>query len=222
MSGRIWASERSLWFSGVRLRARTTVLRLDDGTLLVHSPAPPSPDLVEQLNALGDVRWLVVPNRFHHLGTPPFARAFPAAKVVGPSSAAARNPHLRIDVDIHGAELTNAAPELALFPLRGVPFLDETLLYHRPTETLLGADAILRADAHDHWSWRFAAHLTGCYERWRVPPDVRKKIADEPALSDSLQALQRFPVRRLIVAHGAVIEEAPVEQLREAWRTEID
>ena len=28
---RIWTLDRPVWFSGVRLRARTTVVRLDDG-----------------------------------------------------------------------------------------------------------------------------------------------------------------------------------------------
>lgn len=52
----------------------------------------------------------------------------------------------------------------------------------------------------------------------RVPPDVRKKVADKEAASRSLRALQALPIQRLIVAHGAVIEEAPMAQLVEAWR----
>ncbi len=218
VDGRIWASERPVWFGGVRLRARTSVIRLEDGRLLVHSPAPPSEGLVKQLRELGEVSWLVVPNCFHHLGTPATAAAFADAKVLGPKSAAARNPELRIDVDIHEPTFAAAVPELALFPLAGVPFLDETLLYHRPTETLFGADVVMRADEHDHWSWRFAARIMGCFKRVRVPPDVRKHIADKEAASRSLQALQALPIQRLVVAHGAVIEEAPLAQLVEAWR----
>ncbi len=218
VDGRIWASERPVWFSGVRLRARTSVIRLDDGRLLVHSPAPPSDGLVKQMMDLGEVSWLVVPNCFHHLGTPAAATAFPDAKILGPRSAAARNPELRIDADIRESKFTEAVPEFALFPLDGVPFLDETLLYHRPTETLFGADVVLRADENDHWSWRFAARITGCFKRVRTPPDVRKKVADKEAASRSLQALQALPIKRLIVAHGAVIEEAPLAQLVEAWR----
>src|SRR5678816_4725351 len=80
----------------------------------------------------------------------------------------------------------------------------ETLLYHRPTETLFGADVVLRADHDDHWSWRFAARITGCFERVRVPPDVRKKIADVDSASRSLRALRDVPIKRLIVAHGDV------------------
>src|SRR6188474_2268302 len=70
VSDRIWTLDRPVWFSGIRQRARTTIVRLEDGSLLLHSAAPPTDALVEQLRALGPVRWLVVPNCFHHLGTP--------------------------------------------------------------------------------------------------------------------------------------------------------
>jgi hypothetical protein len=220
VDGRIWVSERPVWFGGVRLRARTSVIRLDDGRLLVHSPAPPSDGLGTQMTNLGQVSWLVVPNCFHHLGTPAAAAVFPDAKILGPRSAVARNPELRIDVDIHGPAFMEAVPEFALFSLEGVPFLDETLLYHRPTQTLFGADVVLRADGSDHWSWRLAARITGCFNRLRVPPDVRKKIADKEATSRSLRALQPLPIKRLIVAHGDVIEDAPLAQLEAAWRLE--
>lgn len=218
VAGRIWASERPVWFSGVRLRARTSVIRLDDGRLLVHSPAPPSAELRREMAELGAVGWLVVPNCFHHLGTPAAAAAFAGAKVVGPASAAAKNRELRIDLDIGEAAFGEQVPELACFRLDGVPFLDETLLYHRPTETLFGADVVLRADEHDHWTWRVAARVVGCYERLRVPPDVRKKIADKEAAARSLRALEAVPVERLVIAHGAVIDDAPLAQLLEAWR----
>jgi hypothetical protein len=218
VDGRIWATERPVWFGGVRLRARTSVIRLEDGRLLLHSPAPPSDDLVKQMAELGEVSWLVVPNCFHHLGTPAAAAVFPKAKILGPKSAAARNPELRIDVEIDGPNFAEAVREFALLPLAGVPFLDETLLYHRPTETLFGADVVLRADENDHWSWRFAARVTGCFKRVRVPPDVKNKVVDKAAASRSLQALQSVPVRRLVVAHGDIIEEAPLARLAEAWR----
>jgi hypothetical protein len=218
VAGQIWASERPVWFSGVRLRARTSVVRLNDGRLLVHSPAPPSDVWVKQIADLGKVSWLVVPNCFHHLGTPAAADAYPDAKILAPQSAAVRNRKLRIDVDIREATSKDAVPEFALLPLEGVPFLDETLLYHRPTETLFGADVVLRADENDHWSWRFAARITGCFKRVRVPPDVRKNIADKEAASRSIRNLQTLPIKRLIVSHGNVIDVAPLDQLAEAWR----
>ena len=46
----------------------------------------------------------------------------------------------------------------------------------RACSVLIGADVVISACARDHWSWRWAARLTGCYEKVRTPPDVRAKI----------------------------------------------
>jgi len=218
VDGEVWATERTVWFSGVRLRARTSIMKLADDGLLIHSPAPLSEELKARIAQLGPVRWLVVPNCFHHLGTPAAAAAFPDAKVVGPPSAAAKNPALHLDLEICDPSFAAHVPELAVLPLAGVPFLDETLLYHRPTETLFGADAVLRADEHDHFTWRIASRMLGCYRRVRVPPDVKKEVANREAAAESLRALERLPVRRLVVAHGEVIDEDPVAKLLEAWK----
>lgn len=217
---RIWAVERPVWFSGVRLHARTTIVRLDDGDLLVHSPAPPTDALTAALAALGPVRWLIVPNGFHHLGTPAAAALYPDAKVVAPATVRKKNEALRIDVDLRDAGLGAMLPEIEALPLDGVPFLDETVLYHRPTATLLGADLVLAATARDHFTWRWAARVTGCYGRLRVPPDVRKKIVDKPAAARSIRAMIERPARRLIVAHAEVVEDGCRDQLAAAWRRE--
>lgn len=217
---KIWTFERPVWFSGVRMRARTTVVRLDDGGLLLHSPAPPTDALAEQLRALGPVRWLVVPNCFHHLGTPAAAAVFPEARVVGPASALKRNKELRIHMDIRDPQLGEQVAELEALPLQGVPFLDETVLYHRPTQTLLGADVVLRADAKDHWTFRWGARITGCYERVRVPPDVKWKIPDKAAAARSIRAMLERPAQRLIVGHAEIIEEDCRDLLAQAWRLE--
>lgn len=217
---RIWTLDRPVWFGGVQLRARTTVVRLEDGSLLLHSPAPPSAALAEQLRALGPVRWLVVPNCWHHLGTPAAAAHFPEAQVVGPASALSRNKALTLHVDIHDGQFGAQVPEFEALPLAGVPFWDETVLYHRPTHTLLGADIVCWAGPKDHWTWRCAARMTGCYERVRVPPDARKKISDEGAVARSIHVMLERAAQRLIVGHGEVIEEGWRDRLAQAWRWE--
>jgi hypothetical protein len=220
VDNKIWTLDRPVWFGGVRLRARTTVVRLVDGSLLLHSPAPPTDALTEELRTLGPVRWLVVPNCFHHLGTPAAAARFPEAQVVGPASALSRNKALRLNLDINDAQFGEQVPEFEALPLRGVPFLDETVLYHRPTQTLLGADIVLCADANDHFSFRWAARITSCYERVRVPPDVRKKIPDKTAAARSIRAMLERPAQRLVVAHAEVIEDGCRDRLAQAWRLE--
>jgi hypothetical protein len=220
VADRIWSLERPVWFSGARLRARTTIVRLEDGSLLLHTPAPPSDALADELRALGPVRWLVVPNCWHHLGAPAAAARFREARLVGPASALRRNQALRLDLDLHDGQFGKLVPELEALPLAGVPFWDETVLYHRPTQTLLGADIVCSAGVNDHFSWRLGARITGCYERVRVPPDARKKLDDKPAAARSLHAMLERPAERLIIGHGDIIEQGWRDQLASAWRLE--
>lgn len=142
------------------------------------------------------------------------------SKVVGPASALPRNKALKFRMDVQDAQFGEQVPELEALPLRGVPFLDETVLYHRPTQTLLGADIVLCAGAQDHWTLRWAARITGFYERVRVPPDVRKKIPDKAAAARSIQTMLERPAQRLIVGPADVIKEGCRDHLAQAWRLE--
>jgi hypothetical protein len=220
VADRVWSLERPVWFSGARLRTRTTVVRLDDGSLLLHTPAPPTDALADELRALGPVRWLVIPNCWHHLGAPAAAARFPDARLVGPASALRRNQSLKLDLDFYDGKFSELVPELEALPLAGVPFWDETVLYHRPTQTLLGADIVCSATINDHFTWRWGARMTGCYERVRVPPDARSKLVDKPAAARSLRSMLGRPAERLIIGHGDIMEVGWRDQLAQAWRLE--
>lgn len=69
--------------------------------MFIHSPAEPTPEWCAAVDALGEVRWLVVPNCFHHLGATASAARYPAATLVGPQSAVDRNGDLELELDIH-------------------------------------------------------------------------------------------------------------------------
>jgi hypothetical protein len=166
------------------------------------------------------VRWLVVPNCWHHLGAPAAAAHFREATLVGPASALRRNPLLKLELELHDGKFGKLVPEFDLLPLAGVPFWDETVLYHRPTQTLLGADIVCSAGGNDHFTWRFGARITGCYERIRVPPDARKKLEDKEATARSLRAMLQRPFERLIIGHGDIIEQGCRDHLAQAWRLE--
>lgn len=213
----IWVAERPVWFGGVRLRARTTVVRLDGGALWVHSPCTPSDEVCAALDALGEVRWLVVPNRFHHLQTPATAARYPNAVTVGPKSAEARNPQLRLSMGIEDPAYVRATGELTSVPLSGVPFLDETVFFHAASGSLIAADLLICACAHDHWTWRMAARIWGRYEKVKTPPDVQWKTRASAALAESLARMRELPVERILVAHADPITDRPLQQLAEAW-----
>jgi hypothetical protein len=216
--GGIWIGERSLWFGGVRLRSRMTVVRLGGGGLWVHSASQPTPELCAELDRLGEVRWIVVPNRYHHLDAPAMKARYPDAQVIGPASATSRNPRVALDVAIDDPRLPALIPELAPVALRGVPFLDETLFFHAATRTLIGADLMICGCPADHWTWRWVSRVCGQYRRFKAPPDVRWHTRAGETAREAIDELAGLPMARILVAHSDPIEDRPAEQLGEAWR----
>jgi Domain of unknown function (DUF4336) len=73
----LWHATQPLRFGPLQISTRMTVVRLSDGSLWVHSPITPTPDLVDALNRLGSVRYVVAPNKSHHLFFLPFLEAMP-------------------------------------------------------------------------------------------------------------------------------------------------
>lgn len=215
--GAIWATERPVWFGGVRLRARTTIVRLAGGALWVHSPSTPTDEVCAALDTLGEVRWIVVPNRFHHLQAPATAARYPKAVVVGPESARSRNQQLSLMLHTSNPEYLRATPELTPIHLNGVPFLDETVFFHAASGSLIGADLLISACARDHWSWRMAARIWGRYGKIRTPPDVRWSTRANAEAAESIARLRALPLERILVAHADPITDRPAEQLADAW-----
>lgn len=65
-------------------------LRLRGGGLAIHSPTRLGAPMFEALAALGEVRFLLAPNHFHHLGLPAYRERFPQALVVASDGARPR------------------------------------------------------------------------------------------------------------------------------------
>lgn len=212
----VWVTERPVWYT-VRLRSRTTIVRLPNGGLWVHSPGPPTDEVCAALDRLGDVRFIVVPNKFHHLEAPAMVARYPQALVVGPKSALERNPKLSLNLGLDDPAFLEATPELSPIQLTGVPFLDETVFFHGPTGSLIGADLLISACARDHWTWRYSARVWGRYETIKTPPDVRTKTRPSADVAVAIAQLRALPVKRILVAHADPITERPLEQLADAW-----
>ncbi|MEO1482411.1 MAG: hypothetical protein AAFU77_09925 [Myxococcota bacterium] len=64
----VWVAKAPLALpGGIEVGATMTVVRLADRGLWIHSPIPLNQALVTELDALGEVRWIVAPNLLHHL-----------------------------------------------------------------------------------------------------------------------------------------------------------
>src|SRR5262245_65482882 len=79
----LWVTERSFKLPYVRVEigTRMTIIRLAKGGLLVHSPVKLDNELRRSIDALGETRAIVSPNRLHHLFVQDYIAAYPQARV---------------------------------------------------------------------------------------------------------------------------------------------
>ena len=76
----LWVAEQPLRYLGVALTTRMTIVRLANGALLVHSPIHLTDELRSAAESAGHVRFIVAPNRFHHLFVADWQKAYPDAQ----------------------------------------------------------------------------------------------------------------------------------------------
>ena len=92
---------------------RMAVVRLADGGLWCHSPIDPAPELFAQIDALGEVRHLVSPNKIHYAHIAAWKARYPQALVWASAGvrerAAAQGIAIAFDDDINSPISSNIA-----------------------------------------------------------------------------------------------------------------
>ncbi|MEY4514594.1 MAG: hypothetical protein RLZZ450_6716 [Pseudomonadota bacterium] len=200
----VWFECGPVSFLGLRLTATMTVLRIGDGTLLVHSPLPLTVERKTAVSKLGHVAHLYAPNTFHHQWMGEWMGAFPAACVHAPAALAAKRADLRIDRfhDQVDAQEIDGVDEI---PVRGFR-LRETVLVHRASRTAVLADLVHNIGRPDHKWTKLYSKTMGFYDRVALSRVVRwTSFDDRGAARASVDALLDHAFDRLIVGHGQPI-----------------
>ncbi len=214
----LWCLDRRMRMpGGPMLPTRSTIIRLPSRGLLVVSPPPVEAGGLERLEALGAVEEIVVPNSFHYL----HAREF-LARCPGATLRLAPALHERI-AGLPGEELTAVTPaawgtEVAhqiLGPVRG---MSEVALFHTPSATLVLADVAFNmvdfASRFERAAWR----LSGVPAGFGPSRTARTFLLNDRAVAAGfLGRVLEWPFRRVLVAHGAILEANAVDVFRRAF-----
>lgn len=213
--GKIWHAQQRLKFGPLSITSRMTIVRLQDGSLWVHSPIAPTADLVSGILALGPVRFVVAPNKSHYLNFLPFLEAFPHARGFIAPGLAEKRPEL---ADFPSIAIGKAdwEPELRGYFMHGLPVLNETVWYHEATGTLILTDLLFCLGPANTGVNGAAARLLGVYDRLAMSRTMKLLAKDKVALSKSVAPLKTMPVERIVLAHDQVIETEPKEKLERA------
>lgn len=211
----LWHAEDQLRMpGGLAFPIRMVVARLPDGTLWLHSPIPVDDDLAASIDALGPVGVIVAPNAMHSLYLADAAARWPDARVWGAPKLADTKPDLPI---VHRLEGTPPWHD-TLRPLHidGAPIVDEHVFLHVPSGTLICTDLIFHMQQVANWRTKALLWIVGAWRRATASRSWILFTRDKGAVSASLQRLLVLPVTRVVMAHGAVIEDDAQQRLADA------
>lgn len=213
----LWVAERPQRFYGIEVGTRMSVMRLADGSLLLHSPVLLDPGLRAELDALGPVRYAVAPNRVHHLYAGEVAKVYPGARLWIAPGLERKRPDL-----VYEAVLGDEAPpewrgQVDQVFQRGRPFENEVVFHHRRSRTLILCDIAFNFRENTHWLTRLLMQLVRSYGYFGPSKLDALLIRDRAAARASLEKILAWDFERVVLAHGDVVERGGRQALREGY-----
>ncbi|HEU5077465.1 MAG TPA: DUF4336 domain-containing protein [Polyangiaceae bacterium] len=212
----VWTDTDPVRIVGMPLSATMTLLHLNEGELLVHSPVALTEERRQAIAALGTVSHLVAPNLFHHQWIMDWALAYPAAELHVPYGLPKKRqdlPASRVKTLEAGAEFAGA---LEVLPIDGCR-LGETALLYQPARVLLVADLVHNIGRPDGAWTRFYTQTMGFYDRVAQSRVLRwTAYSDTAAARRSADRILDWDFSTLVVGHGTPVRQGAKDALREA------
>jgi len=218
----IWlAAGTEIKFMGLVLGTRSTIVRLNDGSVWMHSPVSYNPDLATEIENLGPIRYLVAPNVYHHFFLKEWQDHYPDPQLIGPQDLPAKRPDLIFSALFDDLRFDPWPGEIARVVFTGSRAFDEHVFFHRASRTAILTDLIVnvRLDKQSTLS-RLIAHIEGvAHPNGRTPLLYRLGMRDRAAGADAVTAILGWGATQAVISHGEWFREDATEELRKrfAW-----
>ncbi len=224
----VWVVDSGpLHLAGAPLPVRMTVLRLADGSLLLHSPTNHTAAVQAALEQIGPIAHLVAPNTAHWSYMQDWQRHLPGATYWAVPGLRKRpavvRSGLRIDRDLPDGEPDEWGGTMQSVLVRGLGVV-EAALFHVSSRTLVLTDLIVNVEKSKlPWPLSLGAQLVGSVSpHGRAPIYLRAAIkSGGKEATDAGKRIVALEPQRVIFAHGDWFATDAPQQLadRLSWLT---
>ncbi|MBY4678978.1 DUF4336 domain-containing protein [Marinobacterium arenosum] len=207
-------------FFSLPYSTRMTVVRLASGALWVHSPIKLDDALKVQVDALGEVKYLIAPNSLHHLFVDAWQQSYPDAQTFGTAGVQKKRQDLKFDGLLTSADDYPWNDEIGQLLFTGSPAMEECVFFHRPTRTLIVTDLVenFAPQAFKQWQRVIAKAVGVLAPNGKMPLDWRLSFMfGKTAARAHLETILAWQPARIIMAHGLIVEEDAVGFLRRSF-----
>lgn len=197
----------------MQLRRRMTIARDADRGLTLHNPIALDDASMTELEALGEVQRLVVPNGWHRLDSAVYRERYPRAQLVCPPGARKKVEEVvPVDATYEALETND---EIAFEIIEGLSGVEGVMRVRSPDGVTLVFNDLLFNVAHGPGIGGLVLRLLGSTGGPRVTRMMRLFVVkDRGATKAQLLRLAATPdLVRVIPGHGGVIDERAAEVL---------
>ena len=214
----LWSAEQEIGWQGglISIPVRMTVIRLGNGQLVLHSPVDISRELHAELDALGPVGFIVVPEA-HGRFAEAASQAFPSARLMAAPGAPSRRKSLAFHDSLADQPPAAWAGHVESHLVLGFP-LHEVVLFHRPSRSLVLTDLCFNIRRSSSRVARLFFRANGMWQRFGPSRILRRVVTDRAAFRRSLERVLRWDFERIVPGHGDVLEHGGPAALRAAWK----
>ncbi|MBX3201103.1 MAG: DUF4336 domain-containing protein [Labilithrix sp.] len=216
----VWSQESvvAMGPGGVfRMPCRATIVRLDDGGLVVHSPIAMDDRAASELDALGDVRALVAPNAMHWLFLAAAKARYPKARVLAAPRLSQKLAGFAFEpLPARGG--LDGLDGLRVERVQGASGIDEHVFLHEASRSLLVTELLFNIHACESFWMRALLRVSGTWRKTAQSRAWRMFVDDRAAAARSATAILSLDFARVVPAHGEPIEDDARARTREALR----
>jgi hypothetical protein len=224
--GTIWLCRYPVSYMVTEFDARMTVIRLRDGTLMLHSPCAIDNHMKDALTALGPIAYLVAPGTYHYQHIALAQAAFPAAETFICPGIERKCPDLAFDRLLGDTAPDAWGEQLDQVLVRGSRWIWEVAFFHRDTRTLILVDLVENfTDRTPHANWELKLWWKAVFHMWNKPmpaPEYQWGWSDKAAARVSLRDILKWDFERVILAHGDLIETDARQKIEQAWAVPLN
>jgi hypothetical protein len=217
----VWAHDNDIRMpGGLRLPCRATIMRLSDGGLVLHSPLAIDDATAREIDALGDVRFIVAPNCYHWMSLKAAKERYAKARVLGSAGLAKKLGAFAFE-PLPESGAIDGMNGVRVERIKGAPSMDEHVFLHEPSRSLLVTDLMFNVHQCRSFGMRLVFRLTGTWKKTTQSRMWRFFVKDREAAARSASVVLSWDFDRVVVAHGDVVEDDARERARQAlsWMT---
>ncbi len=217
----VWGHEKDIGLPlGLTMPGRATIMRLADGGLVIYSPLAVDDATAKEIDALGEVRFLVAPNSLHWMFVKAAKERWTKARVLASPVLAKKLGSFPFE-ELPESGRISGMDGVRVERIQGAPTIQEHVLLHESSRSLVVGDLMFNIHECRSFWMRLVLRIGGTWKKTGQSIEWRRLVKERATAARSALDVLEWDFERVVVAHGDVIEDGARERARRAlaWMT---